>query len=132
PSTRLMVGFPLASTQAASNGGELDRLREEGFLRVIAGERMLRLDEPDVGHLVQGGEGVRCVVVDRLKAGESDPRRIRDSLETAFRGGAGQVVLLTEQFSANGAPRWTVDGAPWLAWTFSSKFQCGRCGREYP
>ncbi len=98
-------------------------LREEGFVRVIAGGRLINLDEnispirwgdsttvsptdndsvaptsrlpAQVPGLNHASNGI-YVVVDRLTAGGASNSRLRDSLETAFNKGGGRCYALVE------------------------------------
>ncbi len=88
-------------------------LREEGFIRVIAGGRLINLDEitlsiswgdsltvaPTVSGTVARTQinGGLYVVVDRLTAGGASDSRLRDSLETAFSKGRGRCFVFVEE-----------------------------------
>jgi excinuclease ABC subunit A len=116
PGSRLLLGFPLAV------GGTplpdlADRLRKRGFARVLAGERVLELDEFAASEEpARAGEDGLLVLVDRVAVGPEAKARLADSLETAFAEGAGSAVV-------------QVAGGPRLR--FSERFECARCTRSF-
>jgi len=89
PSTRIMVGF-LPPAANPSDAPQLARqLRENGFVRVVAGRRTVSLaDEPLPD---RADDWPPCVVVDRLTVGAGP--RLRESLESAFEHGGGRCVV---------------------------------------
>jgi excinuclease ABC subunit A len=112
--TRLLVGFPLA-VGGTPLADLCERLRKRGFRRILAGERMVSLD--DDGALEALGQADPLfVVVDRLVCGPEERSRLTDSLETALAEGGGQAEVQV------------VDG-PRLR--FSERFECARCARAF-
>ena len=136
-------------------------LREDGFVRVVVGERMLSLaDQADeavaAAKATQGSNGV-YVVVDRLTAGSTATDRLRDSLESAFHRGGGRCFALVEEPSqqqckqpsppapttswfppqvgdgshARGSVQ-MIDGRRWRRIGFSAEMTCEECGKTYP
>ena len=96
-------------------------LREEGFIRVIVGGRLINLDEnisssswgdsstvtptlcshpAQVPGLNKSNNGI-YVVVDRLSAGGTSDTRLRDSLETAFTKGRGRCYAFVEDINTH-------------------------------
>ncbi len=134
---RFLVAAPPADLKTAAPLLLAGGLREQGFVRAIAGSKTIDLtDQPpdsiaaalDVPDLV--------VVVDRLTGGVAF-KRLRDSLETAFRlGRSGCVVMLEndgqipQDLRARGTPV-ELDGASWIRLQFSDQMQCEICGRDY-
>lgn len=138
--TRYQVCFPfeLEAEQSAST------LRENGFTRVISGNKTINLSEPatDLGRDV-------LVVVDRLAAGTATPERIADSVELAFSRGHGQCVVLelvpaAEQASVSTesaaesateqrpvSTTIVVDGRSCRLLRFNSRLVCSDCGQEF-
>jgi excinuclease ABC subunit A len=128
---RLMITFPVAAEETAP-------LREEGFVRVIAGERTINLASDP---LPSDAANVR-VVLDRLTTDSLDPKRLRDSLEMAYRRGQGRCAVLVEDSSGirdNSAAsellrvplQMTVDDRSWQELRFSTSLTCETCGVSY-
>ncbi len=165
--TRFMVCFPVgeranqagssspaASTRSRSNAGDsgmlVAQLVEAGFTRLIIDGRTVNLTGAG-SDLLPTGESL--VIVDRLTAGVTSAERLADSLELAFRHGAGACVVLVQSHDA-GAPstgasarcgagvppaddshatkaQFVVDGIAYRAIAFHSKLVCAGCGREF-
>ena len=130
--TRIVVAFPLPLSARASHERVVENLREMGFVRVLAGDETLMLDEPSAadpdafGHDLSEEESV-LVVVDRLKVDPADQERLADSVGTAFAEGEGECVVViyhddATQISALGSQLSTVAGRPALR--FSERFRC--------
>jgi excinuclease ABC subunit A len=88
--TRFVVGFDLAMGEGRSPADAASDLHAAGFLRALVGDDTVEVAR-DGGNLPR--EGRLRVVVDRLVAGRVPAARLADSLETAFRGGAGRAVV---------------------------------------
>ncbi len=134
--TRYLVAFPV---EANGKTQELwPQFQEEGFVRIVLGDRMVNLSEEPWSELdkQEVREGM-LAVVDRLKAGSASGARLRDSLETAFAKGGGRVSVLVEKPQdpsaglPGGRPR-ELDGASWQQYDFSNEFRCENCGIDYP
>jgi len=137
------------------------RLREEGFIRAIVGERLINLaegssleswgDSSTVASTAEGSSSLSPVpcplsthngiyaVVDRLSAGSASDSRLRDSLETAFTKGRGRCYAFVEDsepqtLNPEPSPRplSLIDGRPWRRLGFSTQLACEDCGIEYP
>ncbi|HEX5499979.1 MAG TPA: hypothetical protein VFX03_12165, partial [Thermomicrobiales bacterium] len=111
---RYLVAFSAAPKPDEDFASFAAALREEGFVRLIRGERLLNLGDGDVeqasrllggGAASHGASEEACtadaslslyVVVDRLTAGNSPEERLRDSLETAFGKGDGKAFVFVE------------------------------------
>ena len=126
PGTKYMIAFRIEHVGATTEhvGALCASLREEGFIRVIAGGRLMNLDEntssvnwgdsttvaptdnasvapplpAQVPGLNQASNGI-YVVVDRLAAASASDARLRDSLETAFSKGNGRCYAFVEESS---------------------------------
>ncbi|HKO24701.1 MAG TPA: excinuclease ABC subunit UvrA, partial [Chloroflexota bacterium] len=91
--TRVMVCFPLPVSARVTHDLIVENLRALGFLRVLCDGRELHLDElPDDAHLATAGE--LLVVVDRLRVDPDEVGRLADSLQTAFKEGEGEAVVV--------------------------------------
>jgi excinuclease ABC subunit A len=97
--SRLLVTFPLPRSENVKHATVLENLRALGFLRVMVGDRLIDLDEPDMedpgvpGTDLATAEDLR-VVADRLILREDMRDRIADSIGTAFHEGEGEVVVV--------------------------------------
>jgi excinuclease ABC subunit A len=111
--SRLLVGFPLG-VGGTPLADLFERLRKRGFRRVLAGDRVVALDDEGGAETVAGLPDPLFVVVDRLAIGPDERSRLTDSLETAFAEGAGQAEV-------------QVQGGSRLR--FSERFECARCTR---
>jgi excinuclease ABC subunit A len=138
--TKFMVAFPSAVPKGETLTGWAAAMKEDGFVRVIVGERLLNLAEGAFETLLPAaspdGDGL-YVVVDRLTVGGVSDDRIRESLETAFSKGAGRCCVLAEDTAAmeNGEHRGAscmLDGRPWRRMGFSNRLACEDCAIEYP
>jgi excinuclease ABC subunit A len=115
---------------AASTPEEVAQLREEGFVRVIAGETTINLASDP---LTSGMTNLR-VVLDRLTTDSLDPKRLRDSLELAFRRGNGRCAVLVEIAEGSRTEQCSVlrvDDGDWQELRFSSSLTCETCGVSY-
>jgi excinuclease ABC subunit A len=136
----------LVTFAAAPNGGPGSlraALQEEGFARVVVGDRLVNLaDEAAAGRLDSDPGGV-LAVVDRLTSGPAQRGRLLDSLETAFAKGKGSATVLVEAGNKgegsdglaqalSGGTLCQLDGAAWRQYLFSTNFRCEACGIDYP
>jgi excinuclease ABC subunit A len=97
--TRLLVTFPLARSENVKHATVLENLRALGFLRVMAGERLVELDEPGLEEADGSGVDLATasdlrVVADRLVLRGDMRERVADSIGTAFHEGEGEVVVV--------------------------------------
>ncbi|HSJ24201.1 MAG TPA: excinuclease ABC subunit UvrA [Longimicrobiales bacterium] len=113
--SRLLVTFPLARSENVKHLTVLENLRALGFMRVMAGERLVDLDEPGMEDTATAGidlavvEDLR-VVADRLILRADMRDRVADSIGTAFHEGEGEVVV--------------IDPAAGTRLNFSERFHC--------
>jgi excinuclease ABC subunit A len=145
--TRYMIAFRLDLPAADQCDAMTAALREEGFIRVIIGERLVNLAETtsffspvpgphpaQVSGLNNPRNGI-YVVVDRLTAGGASDTRLRDSLETAFTKGRGRCYVFVENPESripNPESSFLIEGCPWRRLGFSMQLACEDCGIEYP
>ncbi len=118
--TRYVIAFRPAPAEGESADRLAAALIEDGFLRVIQGERLVNLAEEPATELSAAASGANglYVVVDRLTAAGAGDDRVRDSLETAFHKGHGRCYAIVEEPAANGS-RGTacmIDGRAGAAW----------------
>src|SRR5262249_37170844 len=120
PETRLFLYAPVVRDRKGEHRKELDELRRGGFVRVrVDGE--LR-DLADAWVLPRTARHTVEVLVDRLVVRPGIERRLADSIEVAFRHGAGSVLV---EASAPGASE------PETLF-FSERHACPVCGVSYP
>jgi len=140
--TRFLVAFRLSAKKGGSASDGFQRLREEGFVRGVAGNRKVRIADTlesaaPANGLSEGSDGDPIFgVVDRLTAGRSSAERVRDSLETAFARGEGTCHVFVEQVAAKQLDEATephpLDGEPWERAVFTRQLKCEACGVELP
>jgi excinuclease ABC subunit A len=94
PGTRLHVSFPFARSSKLTHARILEHLRAKGFVRVIADGAVHHLDEitGSKPNLAKAKE--LLVVTDRLVVAADGRTRLTDALETAFREGDGDAVVV--------------------------------------
>ncbi len=147
---RFMVAFALPPGMIADPKAAAATLREQGFVRLIVGEKVINLSETGLEGF--SGSERMLVLVDRLAAGSASPQRLRDSLETTFSKGEGKCHVLIESLAAGSsvvlpltvdraeptpepAPSAVVqliDGQLWREQIFSMQLRCEACGLDYP
>jgi excinuclease ABC subunit A len=96
----------------------LNTLRRRGFGRVLVDGRAVALEEVDVAALA--GQSTVEVIVDRLRIDGDLRSRLTDSIETAYREGAGAAFAIV--IAPSGETTRTV---------FSERFECRTCGIAY-
>ena len=130
--TRYMVAFRMEWTEENHVDQMAAGLREDGFIRVIVGDRLINLTEEPLPEAL--GNGGFYAVVDRLTAATVEENRIRDSLETAFTQGRGRCFAFVagETSHLTRGSEHPIDGRPWRRVGFSTQLTCEDCGREYP
>jgi excinuclease ABC subunit A len=108
------VAFPLPAVAQIGHDGIIENLRAMGFVRVMVGGEIHRLDE--LPHTVRLDEESVLVVVDRLRVTPAARGRLADSLALAFAEGEGLAEIHGERevvrFSQH--PRCTACGTPTL------------------
>ncbi len=92
--TRLHVSFPFVRSSKLTHARIMEHLRAKGFVRVIADGVVLHLDEitGTKPNLMKVKE--LLVVTDRLVVAPDIRVRLTDALETAFREGDGDAVVV--------------------------------------
>ncbi|MBI2408266.1 MAG: excinuclease ABC subunit UvrA [Gemmatimonadetes bacterium] len=118
--TRLMVTFPLRLSDLVSHAVAVENLRAEGFVRVVADGVAYHVDDlggkkPD---LTKGKEVL--VVTDRLSVDAALRTRLTDAIETAFREGDGDCVVLADPPSDVPHP----PSASPTRLSFTTRFEC--------
>ncbi len=118
-------GGTVASTSAAASAAAvsslIDTLRRKGFGRLLVDGRAVPFD--DVDRVQAGGSGTLQVVVDRVQVDDDSRQRITDSIETAYREGAGAAWALIP------TPQPPTPSPEFLR--YSERFECRICGIAY-
>ncbi|MCC7194554.1 MAG: excinuclease ABC subunit UvrA [Gemmatimonadaceae bacterium] len=90
---RIHVTFPLRRSAKFTHSEIVENLRAQGFIRVVADGEGLHLDElPPAANLANARE--LLVVTDRLAVAPDIRARLTDALETAFREGDGDAIVI--------------------------------------
>ena len=136
--TRYLLAFPVPSATADA-ATPWAAYREEGFVRAIVGNRLIRLDEDARRDATPPENGTaKYVVVDRLAAGNVNAPRLRDSLEMAFAKGRGTAHIFVEAAVGDepqhldGATPYDLDDRAWRQTVFSTELACETCGATFP
>ncbi|HMC10144.1 MAG TPA: excinuclease ABC subunit A, partial [Pirellulaceae bacterium] len=127
--TRLMVAFAAAAQADEARDVLVGRLKEAGFIRVVANGRTVNL--ADSIEAVGSNSDELLVIVDRLVIGQQAEKRLRDSLETAFRQGDGRAAAFVESSGAEVSPTVLIDDRPWQRLDFSARLECVHCHRLF-
>jgi excinuclease ABC subunit A len=112
---------PVASSGAAVPA-LIDALRRKGFGRLLVDGNAVSFDDVDPGAL--GRNGMLQVVVDRVRVPDDSLQRLTDSVETAYREGAGAAWAVQLRSSAD-------DDLGPIVHRFSERFECRACGIGY-
>ncbi len=118
--SRILLLAPLAASGAAELAKLLQRLRKDGFARVMLDEKVYDIEA--VAPLKRGAAHTIAAVVDRLIVKPEMRKRLADSLELALSLSGGQARI----------ERLRGDHDPPETWTFSEKAACPRCRSTYP
>lgn len=134
-STRYMLTFPRRVLPDEDLAAVAAELQGAGFVRVIAGDRVVSLAEEALpADPVETFPSSLPVVTDRLTAGSVSLPRLRDSLETVFAHGGGvcHAWVAADGGASDAAGLCRIDGRLWRRIAFSAALRCEDCGRDYP
>lgn len=128
---RMMLTFPVAPDKEESWDQVVADLREDGFVRVISGQKTLNLTSDSQ----QLNGGPVQAIADRLSGEGLKAERLQESLETAFLHGEGVCQLLVESEEQNGVADASslqeIDGRPWRRHVYSNQLRCETCNKEF-
>ena len=113
--SRFMVSFPVSFTDKQPLAEQLGRLREMGFVRLLAGDRLLDISTEQDTPVIADSDAE--VVVDRLVVGPDARERLLEAVETCYRLGRGRCNVHV------------VDGD---IMRFSNQLHCTTCDRSMP
>ncbi len=99
----------------------MQTLRRRGFGRVLLDGRTIALEDRAAIEHAARDLAALPVIVDRLRLAEGIRSRLVDSIETAFREGAGAAFAVEVDEA----------GAPVRTHRFSERFECRTCGIAY-
>ena len=106
--------MPIDIRPATDRAALLQSLRSQGFTRIAAAGRVVRVDEPDAARSLPA-QGWVDVILDRLVRGKDAIARRIDSIESAFAKGLGRCRMV-----AHGA-----------SWTYTRGWRCSHCGTDH-
>jgi excinuclease ABC subunit A len=133
PTSRLQILAPvqMAPQDVPHRVAELIR---SGFTRAVCQGRVIRLEEL----LVDKVMGAIEIVVDRLKADESNHPRIVEAIHSAMTLTDGRCVVIADAThscdpgdNAGGIETQTIDGSGWRVLRFSGRHECSNCHRVF-
>ena len=124
--TRLHVTFPFAAGATLTHARILEHLQAKGFVRVIADGTGHHLDEMSSRGVNLATARELLVVTDRLALGDDARTRLTDALETAFREGDGDAVVVPGDLGSG-----DTDPAP-APLRFTTSFRCPNDGHVAP
>jgi excinuclease ABC subunit A len=124
--TRLHIAFPFARGSKLTHARIVEHLRAKGFVRVVADGAVLHLDDLAGAKPNLAKAKELLVVTDRLAVAVDARTRLTDALETAFREGDGDAVVVP-------APAGAEPTGPALpALRFTTAFRCPNDGHVAP
>ncbi|MCA9131950.1 MAG: hypothetical protein KDA45_02300, partial [Planctomycetales bacterium] len=147
--SKLMVAIRASWEDVADRATVFADLQAAGFVRFLAGERLLNLGQDERQTLADAlpTRGEVWTIVDRLRGGD-DAARTTESLEMAFEHGEGEIALLldasddallaqaAEQLPVELLPtassRPAMEDTAWSAARFSRQLRCTLCHIDYP
>ena len=111
---KVIVLSPIARSEKGTFENTFERLRREGYSRVIVDDNMMSLDDDII--LKKTVKHTIYLVIDRLIVDKDDRNRLVDSFELALKMSDGLVILRTDKEDIQ----------------FSSKHSCPECGFVMP
>lgn len=116
--SKLQILAPMVKERKGSHSKIIDRLRKEGFSKIIVDGEVVSLEENDV-MLDKNKNHSLDLIVDRIVLSEqSDDLRFRiaDAVEIAIKNAQGLVKILCEQ----------------KEFLYSTQYSCPQCGFSFP
>jgi excinuclease ABC subunit A len=121
PGSEALITFDLPLSAKLPLHEQLTLLTQQGFQRVLAGDRVVRCDEFPTSSTLPDR---LTVVSDRVRLNAENRSRFIEACEQAYRFGGGRLAVRSIESdggrSGSGAPRW-----------FSSGFHCAACDRNF-
>src|SRR5262249_49979487 len=94
PGTRLTLGFPDRPGEGESPPQWIDRLREEGWVRLQIGVTVHRLGEAKEIDYDPSAEAI--VLLYRVEIGKTTDERLLEAVEAGFRRGDGRLIAMSD------------------------------------
>ena len=136
---RMMIGA-VVSIDASTDTEVRAELLQNGFTRIIADNKMIRLEELEAWS--KNSPSSLTVVIDRVKSDSVAADRLAESISTALKTGNGTCVVLTESsIGERGGVSPPVpspcsvqfiDNVAWSTQQYSSNRTCASCARQFP
>ena len=117
--TRFFVAFPLRLSSEVTHDLVVENLRAQGFLRVSVEGEIRNLEDLGARRINLTKVRELLVVVDRLTASPDALRRLADAVDTCFREGDGECIVVPA--SPDIPPK-----------RFSDRFECAYDGTRAP
>ena len=125
--SRFYVTFPLRLSAKVTHDVVLENLRAQGFLRVAMDGVVLHLDDFAAPKMDITRAKELLVVVDRLSVSPDNAGRLSDAVQTAFREGEGDCVILFADSIIS-----PLDGLAATRLRFTERFECPNDGTIAP
>ena len=125
--SRFYVTFPLRLSSKVTHDVVLENLRAQGFLRVAMDGVVLHLDDLAAPKMDITRAKELLVVVDRLSVSPESAGRLSDAVQTAFREGEGDCVILFADSIIS-----PLDGLAATRLRFTERFECPNDGTVAP
>ena len=150
--TRFYVAFPLHLSSEVTHDLVVENLRAQGFIRVAVDGEVLELEAVGARAIDLTRVKSLHVVVDRLAVSPEAKQRLAEAIDTCFREGDGECVVLPgtggRGVAGSGAPNGDLDRqprprdpatprsrdleTPRLPLKFSDRFECAYDGTRAP
>jgi len=127
PGARFYVTFPLRLSRKVTHDVVLENLRAQGFLRVAMDGIVFHLDDLAAPKMDITRARELLVVVDRLSVSAESAGRLSDAVQTAFREGEGDCVILFAEPIVS-----PLDGLTTTKLRFTERFECPDDGTIAP
>src|SRR5688572_10957635 len=143
--TRFFVAFPLRLSSEVTHDLVVENLRAQGFVRVAVNGDVVNLEDLGARRIDLTKARELLVVVDRLTVSAESLRRLSDAVDTCFREGDGECVVVlpgvegSRDQGVKGATAEISTGRPRPLGTstprslkFSARFECAYDGTRAP
>ena len=117
--SRFYVTFPLRLSNKVTHDVVIENLRAQGFLRVAMDGIVVHLDDLAAPRMDITRARELLVVVDRLSVSPESAGRLSDAVQTAFREGEGDCVILFAEPIVS-----PLDGLTTARLRFTERFEC--------